>query len=286
MLLLMACAGSTPGDSASEPLPLFDAHIHLPGQEGDELLDLAEAGGFKGLFVLGPASSASLASAEDPVHGFVFLENNDDAELVLTPGLLSSVRERLERGAAGIGELSIAHYGGGDPSGSAANEADDEGLLALYDLAGEFNAPVIAHLDYSETTHEAWQAALAHNRDTRFVWAHAGDTGPEVVRAHLEAHPNLQVDLSCRNPVEAFAHRPYSEEEMSIAELDRETLKPEWAALLEDHPERFLFGSDIGPGDRNEAVEDIAAFYRRMLGQLSPEAAAAIGHDNAVALVE
>ena len=287
MLPLLACTGPAPVDSAAPAqLELVDAHIHLlPGQDPDELLDLADAGGFDGLFVLGPASSASLAEAHDEVHGFIFLEN-EDARLEITEELLASVRQRLERGAAGIGELSIVHFGGGEPGGDADNAADDEGLLALYDLAAEHGAPIVAHLDYTDEQHQAWSAALSHNPATTFVWAHAGDTGPAEVRALVEAHDNLLVDLSCRNPLEPFAHRPYSEEEQSIAELDRVTLRADWAELFEDHPDRFLFGSDIGPGDRNEAVEDIAAFYRLVLEQLEPETAAAIGHGNARALLE
>ena len=122
--------------------------------------------------------------------------------------------------------------------------------------------------------------ALAENSLTTFIWAHLGDTSAENVDLLMEKHDNLYADLSSRNPL---FDRPFDIADQQLTEADG-TLKEDWKALFEARPERFLFGTDIGPGERHEMVPEILAYYRDLLGQLTPETAARIGHDNAQAL--
>ena len=61
-------------------------------------------------------------------------------------------------------------------------------------------------------------------------------------------------------------------------------LTPEWRALFERYPDRFLLGSDTWINERWESYGDIMAGYRAWLAQLSPKIAAQIAHGNARAL--
>ena len=66
-----------------------------------------------------------------------------------------------------------------------------------------------------------------------------------------------------------------------IAELDRVTLRSDWRLVLEEHSDRFLFGTDIGPGDRDSQVGEVVPWYQDMLGQLDRVHAEAIANGNA-----
>ena len=61
-------------------------------------------------------------------------------------------------------------------------------------------------------------------------------------------------------------------------------LTPEWRALFERYPDRFLLGSDTWVTERWASYGDIMAGYRAWLAQLPPKIAAQIAHGNARAL--
>jgi len=58
-------------------------------------------------------------------------------------------------------------------------------------------------------------------------------------------------------------------------------LKSDWKALLENHSDRFLIGTDVDNLGQYQAIID---FYREVLTQLSPDAAKRIAHGNAMRL--
>jgi hypothetical protein len=60
-----------------------------------------------------------------------------------------------------------------------------------------------------------------------------------------------------------------------------EPTPPEWRALFERYPDRFLLGSDTWVPERWAAYGDIMAGYRAWLEQLPPKVAAQIAHGNA-----
>ena len=61
-------------------------------------------------------------------------------------------------------------------------------------------------------------------------------------------------------------------------------LTPEWRALFERYPDRFLLGSDTWVPERWASYGDIMAGYRAWLQQLPPKVARQIAHGNARAL--
>ncbi|MBI1892712.1 MAG: amidohydrolase, partial [Candidatus Rokubacteria bacterium] len=63
-------------------------------------------------------------------------------------------------------------------------------------------------------------------------------------------------------------------------------LEPAWKALLTEQPDRFLAGIDVWAPQlfKPETLDRLMGFYRRVLGELPPEAAAKIAHENAVKL--
>jgi predicted TIM-barrel fold metal-dependent hydrolase len=61
-------------------------------------------------------------------------------------------------------------------------------------------------------------------------------------------------------------------------------LTPEWRALFERYPDRFLLGSDTWINERWESYGEIMAGYRAWLAQLPPKIAGQIANGNAKAL--
>ena len=57
---------------------------------------------------------------------------------------------------------------------------------------------------------------------------------------------------------------------------------PEWIQLLEDHSDRFLFGTDNYTAEAYMGTADLVAYVRdEVFSQLSAEAVEAIAHGNA-----
>jgi len=85
----------------------------------------------------------------------------------------------------------------------------------------------------------AFERLLAHNRNTKIIWAHAGSDmlGQWTValsRRMLSTHPNLFMSLRM-TPGHAFENHPLTKEG---------EIKPGWLRLLGDFPDRFVIGGD------------------------------------------
>jgi predicted TIM-barrel fold metal-dependent hydrolase len=146
---------------------------------------------------------------------------------------------------------------------------DDARLAPVWDLAGELGMPVTIHTgdpaaffdpvdarnerleelagqpDWSfadrsrfpsfERLRDAFEALVARHPATAFVGAHVAGSAEDLagVGRMLDAHPNLSVDLAAR-----------------IAELGRQPRAAR--ALIEGHPDRVLFGTDVFPPSAGE----------------------------------
>ena len=261
---------------ARSALPLYDAHLHrMPGDAPADLLAFAQQAGFTGIAVAGPASGLPVQSLDPTyVSAFYFVQDAD----VLNPTMPATVEQAILNGARGVGELSIRHFpAGGEPA--VDHPADDPVLLDLYGRLAELGVPLLVHMDWEDGRMAAFETALAHDRRLRFVWAHSGDAQPDDVRSMLDAHSNLYADLSCRHPY--YPRWNFTPEEQSIALVDEVTLKEEWRSLFEDHPDRFLWGSDVGPDSRAQEIDKVTGFTQAMLWQLSLGTARGIASDNA-----
>ena len=132
------------------------------------------------------------------------------------------------------------------------------------DFAVANNLYLHAHAD-----EEAVEILMRHNPRARIIWAHTGFGLPtERVSAMLAKYPALWGELSYRGGITDGAGK----------------LTPEWRALFERYPDRFLLGSDTWVPERWAAYGDIMAGYRAWLAQLPPKVAAQIAHGNARAL--
>jgi predicted TIM-barrel fold metal-dependent hydrolase len=107
--------------------------------------------------------------------------------------------------------------------------------------------------------------------DVAVIWAHGGYTQLADARRLLARHPNLYYELSART----WPRHPRSPDYTIMAEG---RIAPEWQALIESLPQRFLVGTDASHHvEANERMkfESVKAF----LDQLSPTARREVGGD-------
>ena len=284
-LLAPACGGEATGGDACEDLSshpehppctgtLFDAHGHFMPTWGKEVIPTAVAeAGISHFVILGVKDKYKYEENVPETY-------TNCAWFDVGKEEMDAVTELLDAGARCLGETSLQHFPSGPSSEAKEHDPNNEFLRAVYAAAASHGVPINPHFDYSDEHIGEFKEALESNPDTPFIWAHMGDGNAEQVRSMLDAHPNLHVAISSRNPLRSFDGRllPMDEQRLDDGDLK---LKEGWRQLFEDHSDRVLYGSDIGPGDRPLHMESIANHYRALLGQLIPEAAEQIAHLNA-----
>ena len=187
----------------------------------------------------------------------------------------------------GIGEVITRHD---DLTALTAGEtarANHPALMKVYRLAARHDLPVLLHSNLTSLREETpiylgeLEDALRSNPDTRFVLAHAGTSGGvekrqaplatlnEIIRALLERYNNLYVDLSWS----VREHYLIKDGEPRAA----------WVALIEDHPDRFVLGSDVV--GHFDSIGAILGEYRPLLDALPKPVADKLRAENARALL-
>jgi predicted TIM-barrel fold metal-dependent hydrolase len=256
---------------------LVDAHGHfMPAWAKEVVPTMVQAADLAHFVILGVKDTYQYEKTDPDTYTYCawFDVGEEDLEGVVA---------MLDAGARCLGETSIRHFASGPNAEAKDHDPTSEFLTAVYAEAASHQVPINVHFDYSDEHVGEYKAALDAHPDTSFIWAHMGDANAAQVRDMLDAHDNLFVDISSRNPLCSFGGRllPMDEQRLDDGDLK---LKEGWRQLFEDHSDRVLYGSDVGPGDRHLYMEEIANHYRALLGQLSPEAAERIGHLNAEGL--
>lgn len=153
---------------------------------------------------------------------------------------------------AGIGEFHVS-----------GEDADLPVMRRVVELAREHGLFLHAHSDA-----DAVERIFAQDPEALVLWAHSGFDTPEQVHAMLERYPNLWADLAFRT------------EHAAGDDVD-----PEWRALFEAFPERFMIGTDTYTPERWYYVGEHAEWSREWLATLPDPLARRIGYENAEALL-
>jgi predicted TIM-barrel fold metal-dependent hydrolase len=175
------------------------------------------------------------------------------------PAIQKKFKERAEElireGVAGFGEMTAEHFDGATPYQYAP--ADHLLFLLLADVAAEHDVPIDLHMEAvpaamplpaglksppnAPELHAniaAFERLLAHNPHAKIIWAHAGADGtgfrtPDLCRRLLRAHSNLYMEIKA-DPLAHGKNYPLADGK----------IKPEWLALFQDFPDRFIIGTD------------------------------------------
>ncbi|HEY3065855.1 MAG TPA: amidohydrolase family protein [Methylomirabilota bacterium] len=283
-------------DASADTVPIIDLHFH-PDQAWDvhalvklfDELGVAAAGnGARG------SDAVALKFAEqypgrfipyggnEPIRGFIGREG--ERAYTLQTAAVGEYLGQLETAVQakqfkGIGELVINSVHSRADKASKY-PADSPLMRRLWALSAKYGIPMSAHMDATPESLQEMERLLASDRAGTWVWAHTGwlpAADPALLRRLLAAHPNLFCELSGRESI----RRIYRGDPIDEAGV----LKPEWKALLEDLPDRFVIGTDVDPATLKTYAEEIG-YWRGILAQLSPATAAKLAHGNAERLLK
>jgi predicted TIM-barrel fold metal-dependent hydrolase len=278
-LLLVASRTVLVADQGRAPTGFLDAHVHLNDAAAWVAL-MDEAGiAWSVVFAGRHTGNAGLLDAArrwpgrfrpfvsvSPEHPEFrrYWEADDEALVRVAEAHLAG------GGFFGIGEISVTHFGG--PGFPEAN-FDPQGrvMRGLLRLARTHGVPVTVHVEVTRL--RELDTLLTAFPDVTVIWAHGGYTPLLLAERMLRAHANLVYELSART----WARHPRSPEYTIVR--DETGVWPEWLALIEAMPTRFIVGTDAPVRSRQRDRAKIDG-VERLLGQLSPHARALVARGN------
>jgi hypothetical protein len=256
---------ATPGNRAvaEEPIEIFDAHLHYnwepkPYYQPDEVLALFKKHRVTGILATSRPNTGTHVLMDAKAEGLQVVPfirpyrvRADIGSWFNDPVIFDLVQDEFKRGYyRGIGEFHL--FG---------KAAETEMVKKTVDFAVANNLYLHAHAD-----DEAVEILMRHNPRARIIWAHTGfSLASGRVAAMLAKYPKLWGELSYRSGIVDGSGN----------------LTPEWRALFERYPDRFLLGSDTWVPERWASYGEIMAGYRGWLAQLPPAVAKQIAHGNA-----
>jgi hypothetical protein len=251
---------------ADEPIEIFDAHLHYnwepkPFYQPDEVLALFKRHRVTGILATSRPNTGTHVLMDAKAEGLQVVPfirpyrvRADIQTWFRDPVIFELVQDEFKRGYyRGIGEFHL--------TGQAA---ENEVVKKTVDFAVAHDLYLHAHAD-----EEAVEILMRHNPRAQIIWAHTGfGLSSDRVAALLAKYPKLWGELSYRSGITGQGGG----------------LTPEWRALFERFPDRFLLGSDTWVSERWSSYGEIMAGYRGWLAQLPPQIAAQIANGNAKAL--
>ena len=282
---LLACVVSTHAAEESPIVPFVDCHVHL-NDEAMQLGLMERFGAMRALVGWGRKSdneSIARAAARVPQRFIAFASISPERASYRPgwdgddPKLLQALDALLASGRfQGIGEISAVHF----PSpGLAETDYDPTGatMTGVLALARKYRVPVLLHVE--STRMRELSSLLETFPEVPVIWAHGGYTPLFIARRMIERHPNLVYELSART----WPSHPRSPDYTILR--DGRNVWPEWLALIEAHPGRFVVGTDAS--HRSEESDAMKyASVQSFLRQLSPATRERVGRANILSLVE
>ncbi len=173
----------------------------------------------------------------------------------------------------GIGEIFVNNVHTHPPDFTPIRFPADSPLMRrLWAFSAMYGVPVHVHAEADGPTVAEMERLLESNREGTWLWAHTGFfIEPPLLRRLFQHHPNLFCELSWRD------ERPFH----NIPISQGGQLRSEWKELLEEFPDRFVIGTDIGGRPSLDGYSGLIGYWRGILKQLSPEAAEKLAHENA-----
>jgi predicted TIM-barrel fold metal-dependent hydrolase len=263
----------------------IDAHVHLNDPALQQAL-MAEYGVSRAVVFWGRDGNneSILAAAEAEPELFIpFVSISPERARYREawsgdPRPLLDELERLlsTRRFRGIGEISVVHF----PS-PGFPEADFSLLSAMMvgimEAARRHGVPVMIHCEVTRL--REFGELLERFSDVPVIWAHGGYTPLFLAERMLRRHHNLYYELSART----WPQHPRAPDYTILRDGMR--VWPEWLALIEAMPTRFLVGTDAS--HRSRTFERIKVeSVQRFLDQLSPGARKAVAEENLMRLLK
>jgi len=183
----------------------------------------------------------------------------------------------------GIGEVMTRHDDLTALTYGTPARADNLALSRVFAFAGKHDLPIFLH----SNSGSVWkrepiylpevETAVREHPGTRFIWCHAGisrrieiPTLTQELARLLGKYPNLHVDIS------------WVVYQTNVLTKDGKP-SPQWVALVEAFPDRFLIGSDK-VGHFADYPKEITKYYT-FLDALKPETARKLARENLLSVL-
>lgn len=180
--------------------------------------------------------------------------------------------------ARGFGELHVDNArsaGPGNERFARRVPLDNPVMRRLYAIADRYDAFVQIHMEGTPGAVEALgMLAREFPRATTILSHCLPWSPPDTLRRLFDQHPNLMCELSGTGPVHGVA-RVY----------DARRVRPDYLALIESHPDRFMLGTDPCCGLEHRYDDMIDEARRYLLARLTPETLEKVAYRNALRLL-
>ncbi|MBC3811799.1 amidohydrolase family protein [Undibacterium aquatile] len=275
---------------------LFDAMAQIDRGMYDQVLAKMDKSGVQGMALFGRLTHKSngdadvLALKKNFPQKFIigtpkWFDLRGDVSAMYLRQTLSGLRDGPYQF---VGEIMFAHgdksHGEQTASGERFVSADKPNVLQLMQELQALQAPVMTHWEVYNWNRDwpAFHALYGKFPQLTFIWPHAGFGSAAQVETVLSQHENVIISLSKTEKDQ----RSLSSEEKSVqlggAMIDDcGVILPEWRALLDRFPTRFMFATDAHKDFRWDKYGHIVSRWRRILGQLPDEQAQMIAWKNA-----
>jgi hypothetical protein len=212
--------------------------------------------------------------------------NNDDLQSKLN----RLQRDLGDKSCSGLGEFGLMHFNKSGFQNVIDLRPTFPPVLAVIDVVAKQGTWIQVHAEAMEpsgTPHlaEAFGAiALWYqlHPDLKLILSHTGMINAVNARRLLTTYPNVVMTIKMVPRNDDWAH-------LEPIVNRRGELYDDWAKLMDDMPERFMIGTDSkfasDKHDSGNKYPETVAYFRKVLGSLSPDAADAIANGNARRLV-
>lgn len=283
LLLAWACPAPA-GD-----IPLIDAHSQMAGGlDTAKIIPLMDRAGVRTTLLSArndrsPLDVLSFA-ADHPGRIVPMVRTKGKQFNRNRPGYYALMKKQLGNPAfKGMAEILLYHAQKGKKAPEIAVYPDDKQAAFAIDACLERGWPVVLHIEFAaagarRTTYmKKLEALLDARPDHPFALIHMAQLGPDEAKRLLDAHPNLHFLTSHANPVAAMESRQPWTNVFKDGQL-----APEWRALMEAHPDRFVLAFDnVWPEHWGDFYLEQAKLWQDALGELPEKTAHAIAHGNA-----
>jgi hypothetical protein len=182
------------------------------------------------------------------IHRSKGVRGIEDAQTHGYKALVDEAHRLFEAGAIkGLGEL-ILNNENTNPNPAVRRKAriDSPGITQLLDIAKRWNGFVQIHAEDDASSVSELAKLASHYSTVPIILSHCLFTAnTALINELLNKYSNLYCEMSARN--ESLYGNYFAKqkaEKFGWIVFDVQNLKPDWKALIEKHPTRFMVGTD------------------------------------------
>ena len=219
------------------------------------------------------------------IHRFKGVRAMEDAQTQDYKALQDEANQFFGAGAIkGLGEL-ILNNENTNPNPSVRRKAkiDSPGITQLLDIAKRWNGFVQIHAEDDVNSVKELSNIATQYSTVPIILSHCLFTpNSALIDELLSKHPNFYCEMSARNESMYGNYLAKQRaEKFGWIVFDDQNLKPDWKALIEKHPTRFMVGTD----NYNPSVDTrkvIRQIRQGLLRNLPLDVAKLVASENAI----